>query len=159
MATVFIALGANLDHPHQTLLDAIDTLSHLPQLKHLVASSLYRSSPMGPVDQPDYVNAVACAETSLTPIQLLDLLQAVEHDFGRKREIHWGPRTLDLDILLYGREQINQPRLTIPHPGLSERDFVLVPLVELAPDLILPDGRDITSLLNAMAHHDLQKIT
>lgn len=159
MATVYIALGANLGQPQQTLRDAIAELSSLPQISNFCASSLYCSSPMGPVEQPDYINAVARAETQLAPLELLDLLQAVEHKFGRQRNIHWGPRTLDLDILLYDQQQINQPRLTVPHPGLTERDFVLIPLAELEPNLVLPNGSDLSSLLNTMAHHDLQKIT
>lgn len=159
MAMVYIALGANLGQPQQTLRDALLRLAGLAQLHHLRASSLYSSSPMGPVDQPDYVNAVACFETDLTPLALLDLLQAIEHQFGRERMQHWGPRSLDIDILLYDHQVISQPRLTIPHPGLAERDFVIVPLAELAPDLTLPDGRDIASLQAAMTHHDLQKIT
>lgn len=159
MTTVYIALGANLGNPQQTLRDALHTLAALPQLNHLRASSLYSSSPMGPVEQPDYVNAVACADTELSPIALLDLLQSIELQFGRQRLQHWGPRTLDLDILLYGQQTINEPRLTIPHPGLAERDFVIVPLSEVSPDLQLPDGRTIAELCDAMAHHDLQKIT
>ncbi|RUO47408.1 2-amino-4-hydroxy-6-hydroxymethyldihydropteridine diphosphokinase [Pseudidiomarina donghaiensis] len=159
MALVYIALGANLGNPQQTLRDALHTLAALPQLTHLRASSLYASSPMGPVEQPDYVNAVACAETQLSPLELLDLLQSIEQQFGRQRLVHWGPRTLDLDILLYDQAVINEARLTIPHPGLGERDFVIVPLCELSPNLQLPDGRDIASLYQAMTHHDLQKIT
>lgn len=159
MALVYIALGANLGNPQQTLRDALHTLAALPQLTHLRASSLYTSSPMGPVEQPDYVNAVACAETQLTPIELLNLLQSIEQQFGRQRLVHWGPRTLDLDILLYDQAVLHEERLTIPHPGIAERDFVIVPLRELSPKLQLPDGRDIASLYDAMTHHDLQKIT
>jgi len=159
MARVYIALGANLGEPRQTIKDAIFHLSGLPQLQHLRASSLYSSSPMGPSDQPDYVNAVVVAETDLAPLALLDLLQATEHKFGRQRKQHWGPRTLDLDVLLYDDAVINEPRLTIPHPDLCERDFVVVPLAELAPELVLPNGQSLKSLEGVMAHHDLQKIT
>src|SRR5690554_5556829 len=108
MATVYIALGANLGQPQQTLRDALLRLASLTQLHHLRASSLYSSSPMGPVDQPDYVNAVACFDTDLTPLELLDLLQAIEQQFGRERLQHWGPRTLDIDILLYDHQIIEQ---------------------------------------------------
>lgn len=159
MATTYIALGANLGEPIQTLKDAILHLSGLPQLKFLRSSSLYSSTPMGPSDQPDYVNAVCCADTDLMPLELLDLLQAVEHQFGRQRTKHWGPRTLDLDLLLYDDSVIDEPRLSVPHPGLTERDFVLIPLAELAPELRLPDGRSVASLLTNMTHHDLKKIT
>ncbi|RUO58932.1 2-amino-4-hydroxy-6-hydroxymethyldihydropteridine diphosphokinase [Pseudidiomarina marina] len=159
MAKVYIALGANLGNPVETLKDAILSLSGLPQFQFVRSSSLYTSTPMGPSDQPDYVNAVACAETSLAPLDLLDLLQALESQFGRQRIRHWGPRTLDLDILLYDDLTIDDPRLRIPHPGMTERDFVLVPLAELEPELTLPDGRTIASLLANMTHHDLEKIT
>ncbi|RZQ55261.1 2-amino-4-hydroxy-6-hydroxymethyldihydropteridine diphosphokinase [Pseudidiomarina tainanensis] len=159
MATAYIALGANLGDPVQTLKDAILHLSGLPQLQFLRSSSLYSSTPMGPSDQPDYVNAVCCTETDLAPLELLDLLQTVENQFGRQRIRHWGPRTLDLDLLLYDDQVINEPRLCVPHPGMTERDFVLIPLAELAPELNLPNGRSVASLLIDMTHHDLKKIT
>ncbi|WP_339880409.1 2-amino-4-hydroxy-6-hydroxymethyldihydropteridine diphosphokinase [Pseudidiomarina gelatinasegens] len=159
MATVYIGLGANLGNPEQTLKEAIFELSGLSQFARLRASSLYASKPMGPAEQPDYVNAVVCAETDLAPLAVLDLLQAIEHQFGRQRSLRWGPRTLDLDLLLYGNETISLPRLTIPHPGLTERDFVVVPLAELNSELVLPDGRSLLSVQATMAHHDLQKIT
>jgi 2-amino-4-hydroxy-6-hydroxymethyldihydropteridine pyrophosphokinase len=159
MATAYIALGANLGDPVQTLKDAILHLSGLSQLQFLRSSSLYTSTPMGPSDQPDYVNAVCRAETDLAPLELLDLLQAVENQFGRQRIKHWGPRTLDLDLLLYDDQVINEPRLCVPHPGMTERDFVLIPLAELAPELNLPNGRSVASLLIDMTHHDLKKIT
>jgi 2-amino-4-hydroxy-6-hydroxymethyldihydropteridine diphosphokinase len=159
MATVYIGLGANLGNPEQTLKEAIFELSGLSQFAQLRASSLYASKPMGPAEQPDYVNAVVCAETDLDPLAVLDLLQAIEHQFGRQRSLRWGPRTLDLDLLLYGNETISLPRLTIPHPGLTQRDFVVVPLAELNAELVLPDGRKLLSVQATMAHHDLQKIT
>lgn len=159
MTRVYIGLGANLGNPAQTLKEAIFELSGLSQFAQLRASSLYASKPMGPADQPDYVNAVVCAETDLEPLAVLDLLQAIEQQFGRKRSLRWGPRTLDLDLLLYGSETLCLPRLTVPHPGLAERDFVVVPLAELNPELVLPDGRSLLSLQATMAHHDLQKIT
>ena len=159
MIDIYIALGANLGEPQVTIRDAIFTLSSLPQLQQVRSSSLYRSSPMGPADQPPYVNAVITAKTELEPLALLDVLQLIEQQFGRQRERHWGPRTLDLDLLLYGQQSIELPRLTVPHPGLAERDFVLVPLAEVAPNIELPDGRTLQSLLVTMQHHDLQKIT
>ncbi len=159
MALVYIALGANLGEPVETLQDAITTLAQSTELSHLKASSLYSSSPMGPSDQPDYVNAVASAETQLSPLALLDFLQTIEQQFGRERSLRWGPRTLDLDILLYDDQCINSERLTIPHIGLAERDFVIIPLAELNPQLILPNGQTIELLQQSMQHHDLQKIT
>jgi len=111
------------------------------------SSPLYRTAPVGPQDQPDFINAVAALDTALAPLDLLDALQAVEQVAGRERLRHWGERTLDLDLLLYGDAQIRHPRLTVPHPHMTERAFVLVPLAALAPDLQLPDGRAVTELL------------
>lgn len=159
MAQVFIALGANLSDPLTTLQQAVTTLQEHPALRAVAISSFYRSKPMGPQNQPDYVNAVAQFETDLSPLALLDTMQNIEQQYGRQRLQHWGPRTLDLDILLYDQRVIQEPRLTIPHPGLTVRDFVLVPLAELAPHLILPDGRSINALLASMIDHDLIKIT
>lgn len=159
MAHVYIALGANLADPLSTLKQAVQTLQQHPELHHFKVSSFYRSKPMGPQDQPDYVNAVAEFHTVLAPLTLLDELQAIEQQYGRQRLRHWGPRTLDLDLLLYDHQQIQEPRLTVPHPGLAERDFVVVPLAELAPQLQLPDGRSVSTLLTTMIDHDLIKIT
>lgn len=159
MAHVYIALGANLADPLSTLKQAVQTLQQHPELHHFKVSSFYRSKPMGPQDQPDYVNAVAEFHTALAPLTLLDELQAIEQQYGRQRLRHWGPRTLDLDLLLYDHQQIQEPRLTVPHPGIAERDFVVVPLAELAPQLQLPDGRSVSTLLTTMIDHDLIKIT
>lgn len=159
MAKVYIALGANLGDPVQTLKDALLELASGPALQQLRASSLYRSKPMGPADQPDYVNAVVTATTELEPLALLDYLQAIEQQFGRQRLRHWGPRTLDLDILLVDDLVSTSERLTLPHPGLTERDFVVVPLAELAPTLVLPNGQTLQQLKQSMQHHDLVKIS
>lgn len=159
MNTVYIALGANLGDPVATLRGALEQLQNDHRLTTIKCSHFYRSKPMGPQDQPDYVNAVLRAQTALAPLELLDYLQTVEHDFGRVRDRRWGARTLDLDILLYGQQTIAEERLSIPHPGLTERDFVLVPLAELAADLQLPDSRRVKDLLASIASHDLIKIT
>lgn len=163
MPAVYIGMGANLGDPLLTLQEAAAALQQHPDLHQVRCSSFYSSSPMGPADQPDYVNAVVAAETSLPPHDLLDLLQHIEQQFGRVRVRHWGERTLDLDLLLYADESIHTERLTVPHPGLTERDFVLLPLLELAPDLKLPDGRALVTLAAALkaapSHHDLRKIT
>tara|TARA_Y100001963_G_scaffold142220_1_gene211452 strand:- start:3494 stop:3973 length:480 start_codon:yes stop_codon:yes gene_type:complete len=159
MNTVYIALGANLGEPVETLRALLQRLHHVPELAHVECSSLYRSAPMGPQDQPDYVNAVLRAETNLAPLALLDLLQHLEDAFGRVRSRRWGARTLDLDLLLFANLELQHPRLTVPHPGMAERDFVLVPLHELAPELTLPDGRSIAALLEGLPSHDLVKIT
>ena len=145
----YIGLGSNLADPSRQLEQAIAALKTLPQSRLSAFSSLYHSSPLGPADQPDYVNAVAMLDTRLAPLALLDALQAIEQQQGRVRGQHWGPRTLDLDLLLYGNERIEYPRLQVPHPQLSKRDFVLIPLAELAPELVLPDGRSIQQCIDA----------
>ncbi len=137
--TVYIGIGANLDGPVQQVSRALDELAALPRTRLVKKSSLYRTPPMGPPDQPDYINAVAELDTWLTPLALLDELQRIEQLHRRVRGAQrWGPRTLDLDLLLYGAQKIEQPRLRVPHPGLAERAFVLLPLVEIAPALAVP---------------------
>jgi len=111
---------------------------------------------MGPQDQPDYLNTVASFQTALEAEELLDLLQSLENRAGRVRKQHWGPRTLDLDLLLYGNTFIQSERLTVPHPGLREREFVVIPLAELAPDLILPDGTALQNLARSFSPSTLQ---
>lgn len=134
----YIGLGSNLDDPQQQVRTAIDDIAAIED-SHLVAqSSLYHSPPMGPQDQPDYINAVVAIETGLTPHQLLDALQQIEHRHGRIRKRHWGERTLDLDILVYADKVIDDKRLTVPHPGIAERAFVIYPLAEIAPALQIP---------------------
>lgn len=158
MARIFIAVGGNLGDPLQTVCDAIATLTQSVPLAAVTSSSCYRSKPMGPQDQPDYVNAVVAADTDLQPLAVLDLLQTIESEFGRQRQRHWGERTLDLDLLLYANLTYHDERLTIPHPGLETRDFVVVPLHEIAPDLVLPNGKPLADCLASVADHDLQKI-
>jgi 2-amino-4-hydroxy-6-hydroxymethyldihydropteridine diphosphokinase len=135
----YIGLGGNLDDPMERIRSARQAIGAIEGVRETAFSSLYRSAPMGPADQPDYVNAVMAIETWLFPLELLDRLQAIETAFGRVRiGERWGPRTLDLDILLYGRETIASERLTVPHPGLAQREFVLYPLQEIAPHLEIP---------------------
>ncbi|WP_260843118.1 2-amino-4-hydroxy-6-hydroxymethyldihydropteridine diphosphokinase [Sedimenticola selenatireducens] len=136
--TAYIGLGSNLADPVSQVQLACSELKQLPESHVLACSSLYRSPPMGPADQPDYINAVAAIETTLTPHQLLAELQAIEQRHGRKRERRWGARTLDLDLLIYAEMALSDERLTLPHPGLAERDFVLYPLQEIAPSLVVP---------------------
>lgn len=163
MPAVYIGMGANLGDPLLTLREAARVLGQHPDLHQVRCSSFYSSRPMGPADQPDYINAVLAAETCLSPHDLLDLLQQTEQVFGRVRLRHWGERTLDLDLLLYADEIIRTERLSVPHPGLTERDFVILPLAELEPDLKLPDGQSLAALSEALraapSPHDLQKIT
>jgi len=159
MLTAYIGLGSNLDNPRAQVIQAIKTLQAQPDLRCLLVSSLYRSQPMGPHDQPDYVNAVMAVETRLAALALLDTLQSIEHQQGRVRGVErWGPRTLDLDLLLYAEQVIDLPRLKIPHPGLHERSFVLYPLFEIAPSLLIP-GHGALSKLLQHCENDLEVIS
>lgn len=142
----YIGLGANLGEPLAQLRAAVAGLAALPGSTLVAVSPLYRSAPLGPAGQPDYFNAVTSLDTCLTPHGLLAALQAIETANGRVRLERWGPRTLDLDLLLYGNDRIATPDLTVPHPELGQRCFVLVPLHDLAPELILPDGRVLAEL-------------
>lgn len=146
MTQAYIGLGSNLDNPLNHIQQALVELAQLPQTRLLGQSRLYRSKALGPV-QPDYINAVALLDTQLAPLALLDQLQALEQAHRRVRLEHWGPRTLDLDILLYGDQQIASERLTVPHPFMTQRSFVLYPLADISPGLQLPDGRPLAELL------------
>ncbi|PIW59646.1 2-amino-4-hydroxy-6-hydroxymethyldihydropteridine diphosphokinase [Shewanella sp. CG12_big_fil_rev_8_21_14_0_65_47_15] len=158
MTRVFVALGANLEDPKTQLDNATAALSALALGNSLKVSPYYRSAPMGDVVQPDYVNAVASFETDLAPLALLDALQQIENTQGRVRKERWGPRTLDLDLLLYGDEIIDEPRLKVPHYGMKERSFVLVPLAAIAPDLILPCKTPLASLISENILAELQQL-
>lgn len=159
MQRVYLGLGANLNTPKKQLDDAVVALKNLPNSEFIACSHYYASKPMGPQDQPDYVNAVACINTSLQPEQLLDLTQAIELEHGRVRKAErWGARTLDIDILLFGEQVINTERLTVPHYGLNEREFVVYPLQEIAPELILPSGVSIKQIANNLPLNDLQQL-
>lgn len=157
--TVYIALGSNLAEPSQQLNQALSALANLENSQLIAHSSFYQSKPLGPQDQPDYVNAVARLATSLTPLALLDKLQQIEQQQGRVRLRRWGERTLDLDILLYGDCIIQSERLTIPHYDMQNRAFVIIPLAEIAPDLILPKGESIANLAQAFAQDSLIKLS
>ena len=160
MNDVFIGLGSNLALPEKQIQDACDSLSNLPDSVLLKCSSLYQSQPMGPQDQPDYVNAVVLIETSLSPEVLLQYTQLIEHQQGRIRKANrWGPRTLDLDILLFGQQQIDNKHLTVPHSGMKQREFVLYPLFEIAPNLIFPCGKKLAELLLTCPLNGLRKMT
>lgn len=159
MSIVYIALGSNLNMPIAQLQSALKAMDRLPQTKLLNVSSFYQSKPLGPQDQPDYVNAVACIETQLQPIELLDALQYIENEQGRVRLRRWGERTLDLDILLYDDLQLQSERLTIPHYDMKHREFVMIPLQEIASELILPCGDRVTNLAIQFAQHNMQKLS
>lgn len=148
MVPVYLGLGSNLHEPLEQLRRALACLAQLPQCQLAAVSSLYASAPLGPVEQPDFVNAVARLDTDLEPLRLLDHLQRIERQQGRVRKgERWGPRTLDLDILLFDDRQLDLPRLQTPHYHMHARAFCLYPLAEIAPDLRLPDGRPLTLLL------------
>jgi 2-amino-4-hydroxy-6-hydroxymethyldihydropteridine diphosphokinase len=143
----YIALGSNLDEPRRQLRAGFAALGQLPDTKLIAQSSLYRSAPVGYADQPDFVNAVAAITTALAPRALLDALLAIEREHGRVRAFPNAPRTLDLDILLYGESTINEPRLSVPHPRMCERAFVMVPLAEIAPDAVVPGHGRVRDLM------------
>jgi len=154
----YVGLGSNLENPEQQVRKALLALAALPAT-HLVRHSLlYRSAPLGPADQPDYVNAVAALDTELDPLALLEALFAIEQTQGRVRLVRWGARTLDLDLLLYGSRTLTSERLTLPHPGLRERSFVLVPLAEIAPELVLPEGDRVAELAHRCSTHGLRPL-
>lgn len=143
----YIGLGSNLENPRAQVEQAFSELSTLASSQLLKRSPLYRSSAIGPGDQPDYINAVALLKTDLQPLELLNALQAIEQNHRRVRIEHWGPRTLDLDILLLDELCIDSERLKVPHPYLTQRNFVLYPLADIAPELRLPDGRNLPELM------------
>ena len=147
MTFAFIGLGSNLCDPQAQIIKAIDAIKLIKDSSIKTVSSLYFSRPMGPQDQPDYMNAVAKITTQLSPLNLLDELQAIESLAGRvRKDNRWGARILDLDILLFDNEIIHNERLTVPHYGLELREFVLLPLAEISPELILPNGKNILAL-------------
>ncbi|MGO3345609.1 MAG: 2-amino-4-hydroxy-6-hydroxymethyldihydropteridine diphosphokinase [Marinomonas sp.] len=158
MNLAYIGLGSNLENPMAQMLSAIEQLSSHPDIVDFRVSALYSSKPVGPQDQPDYVNAVASIQTQLLPIELLDLLQSIEQSHHRIRERHWGPRTLDLDVLLYANETINLPRLTVPHPYMLERGFVIRPLMDLAPEMLLSNGNTVSEHIRQLDTSDLVSI-
>ena len=156
MHLAYVALGANLDDPLAQVRAALAALTELPESRLVQASSLYRTAPIGIHGQPDFINAVARLETRLTAHDLLAALLAVEAQFGRRRDFHHAPRTLDLDLLLYDAEIINSPQLTLPHPRMHLRAFVLEPLLEIAPDCRIP-GRGSAAAWRPAA--SMQQIT
>jgi 2-amino-4-hydroxy-6-hydroxymethyldihydropteridine diphosphokinase len=146
----YVGLGSNLQGPAGQLASAFDLLGAIPKTRLIARSSLYRSAPFGGIEQPDFVNAAASLLTRLTARQLLDELQEIEARRGRERgDVHWGPRVLDLDLLAYANERIDEPDLIVPHPGIAERNFVLLPLIDVAPGLVIVGlGRIATIPIN-----------
>ena len=149
--TAYIGLGSNLENPAAQIARAIDALETLPHTQFRAVSNFYRNPPMGPQDQPDFVNAVLAIETGLSPRALLNAMQTIEQAHGRARSVQrWGPRTIDLDLLVYGDELLSEDQLEVPHPGIAERAFVLVPLAEIAPQLAIPALAPLSTLLAAV---------
>lgn len=154
----FVALGSNLGEPQAMVQAALAALKSLPRSTLLAASSLYLSAPVGLRNQPDFINAVVALDTQLSADGLLEELFAIEARFGRKREFHHAPRTLDLDLLLYGNETRHSARLTLPHPRMHERAFVLLPLIEIAPDTVIPGRGPAAALLAGVRDQALTRL-
>lgn len=148
MFRVYISLGSNLSDPLKQVQIALEALENLPSTKLIICSSFYCSKPLGPQNQPNFLNAVAALDTLLLPIKLLDYTQAIERYQGRtSKDERWGARVLDLDIILYEDFVIKSDRLTVPHYGLKEREFMLYPLAEIAPNILISDGESISDCL------------
>lgn len=156
---VYLGLGSNLDDPIDHVSQARQAIAALPGCTEIAFSPLYRSQPVGPQDQPDYVNAVMRIATELDALELLRQLQSIENQHGRLRLVRWGARTLDLDILLYGQQQLDQPDLIVPHREVAKRAFVLYPLADVAPaDLVIPGLGTLSALLAECPADGLRKI-
>ena len=160
-ATAYVGLGSNLGGPagdaRAQVLSAIEELASLPRTRLAARSGLYRSAPVGYRAQPEFVNAVVRLETGLAPVELLEELLALERRHGRERSFRDAPRTLDLDLLLYGGVAISSGRLTLPHPRMHQRAFVLAPLVEIAPDAVIPARGAAADLLRACSARDVRR--
>ena len=152
MTLAYIALGSNLASPLEQVTHALDAIATIPQSRVVATSSYYRTPPLGPQDQPDYLNAAVALETELSPEALLAHTQRIELEHGRVRKAErWGPRTLDLDIMLFGNLTIVTPALTVPHYDMKNRAFMLVPLLEIAPDCAFPDGQPVAKVLENLS--------
>lgn len=155
---VFIALGANISQPTKQVRRAIALICLLPHTRLVQTSSFYCTAPVGYADQPDFINAVAEISTKLSATELLEALLAIESALGRERSIPNGPRTIDLDLILYGDHRINEKELIVPHPRMHERAFVLVPLTEIAPDVIIPGHGPAKALLATVTDQSLKRL-
>ncbi|MEI7838868.1 MAG: 2-amino-4-hydroxy-6-hydroxymethyldihydropteridine diphosphokinase [Methylococcaceae bacterium] len=155
----YLGLGSNLDAPIEQLRAARTAICAVMGIEEMAFSSLYRSPSMGSKDQPDYVNAVMAIQTDLPPLVLLATLQTIENEHGRVRHEHWGARTLDIDILLFGERCLNFPDLVVPHYGMTERAFVLYPLAEIAPDLMIPKHGKLAELVARCPLNDLVRLS
>ncbi|HEY1772838.1 MAG TPA: 2-amino-4-hydroxy-6-hydroxymethyldihydropteridine diphosphokinase [Gammaproteobacteria bacterium] len=159
MTAAYVGLGSNLADPVAQVRRALDELARIPDAQLTARSPLYKSPPLGPQDQPDYINAVAALDTSLAPLELLAALRGIERRHGRVRDgRRWGPRSLDLDMLLYGDLVMDTPELTLPHPGLPERAFVLYPLFDVAPQLAVPGRGAVRELRDRLGSTDIARL-
>lgn len=158
LARAYIGLGSNLKNPAAQLRAAHTGLSALPESTLAAVSPVYRSAPMGPADQPDYLNAVVALDTCLDAFSLLDRLLEIEAGQDRVRGRRWGERTLDLDLLMHGGRVLNHPRLQLPHPGVHQRGFVLYPLADIAPELDIPGQGSVRCLLNRLPAGELRRV-
>lgn len=154
--SAYIALGSNLMNPSNQIKQALQSLSTHTHIRLIATSPFYASEALGPGEQANYINAVVHVTTDLPARELLSALHKIEDAQGRKRDIHWGPRTLDLDILLFNNDIINTDTLQVPHPRMLERNFVLYPLFDIAPRLVLPSGATIESVLTTMTSSSLE---
>lgn len=158
--SAYIGLGSNLDDPIRQIDDAFKLLDTLPKSDLVARSSMYQSAPYGPVEQPDFINAVAGMRTMLPAVSLLELLQAIERTQGRAREHErWGPRVIDLDLLVFGNQEITDTVLTVPHPGIAERNFVLLPLREIAPNLLIPGLGSLSDIVVDVDEPRIERIS
>ena len=156
MTNVFLGIGGNLGDRRATMRLAVAEIRAV--VEDVRVSSLYETAAWGVTDQPSFLNAVVRGSTELSPLELLDAMQAIENQLGRVRTLHWGPRAIDIDILLYGSNVIDVPRLKVPHPYMAQRGFVLRPLADLAAGLTLPDGSLVGELLTTIDQDDLRQI-
>lgn len=156
-ALVYVSLGSNQGHSRRLLEQAVRTLGDLPHIRVSARSSLYRTAPVGYVDQPDFLNQVIALRTTLAPHDLLDVTQGLERAAGRERGVHWGPRTLDIDLLWYDGIRLDDERLQLPHPRLEDRRFVLEPLAELAPGLALAGGSTVAEALKKTVDQTVER--
>ena len=156
---VVLALGANLGDAVTTLAQAVSALRRVPGLEVTDVSPVYRTAPVGGPEQPDYLNLVVQGTTTLTPAQLLDATSALELDAGRTREVHWGPRTLDIDLVVVGDHLLDTERLTLPHPRAHERAFVLLPWLDIDPEAVLPGYGRVATLVSVVADQRAERVS
>ncbi|AIR65258.1 2-amino-4-hydroxy-6-hydroxymethyldihydropteridine diphosphokinase [Cedecea neteri] len=158
MTLAYIALGSNQASPLEQVSSALDALAAIPQSRMVATSSFYRTPPLGPQDQPDYLNAAVVLDTGLSAEALLDHTQRIELEHGRVRKAErWGPRTLDLDLMLFGDEVMHTERLTVPHYDMKNRAFMLVPLLEIAPECRFPDGQSVAAILASLSQEGITR--